>query len=97
MSGRHLLDGEGAVACTASPRPDGANVTSDPDAVTCEACVRVAPAVTECGCSLEMGVCTLHRNGEHHRHCTTCGIPVFFDEQAVEYDDHRCPPGFLVR
>lgn len=38
MATKHGLDTEGAVTCDASPRPDGSNVTSNPDLVSCGEC-----------------------------------------------------------
>lgn len=67
----------------------------------CPACKSLTgPVTASCGCPLD-GPCTMHRDNDGHRHCTTCGVPVHvydtYEDGTVEYDDHDCPPGFLPR
>ena len=50
---------------------------------------------TTCGCTLDLMPCLTHVHAALHRHCQTCGVPVFFDEEAKAYDDHECPQGFI--
>ena len=93
MATTHLLDTEGAVVCTATSE----HVTSDRGLVSCPDCLRPPTpesVVAACGCPLE-SICTVHRNLDH-RHCTTCGVPVFWGSMTQEWDEHHCPPGFLL-
>ena len=65
----------------------------------CALCPPAPDLLTDCGCSLDPMPCAMHRTNGEHRHCRTCGVPVFLDghdeaDGKPNYDDHECPPGF---